>query len=1172
MGMVAFAPVAVAADDEPVEAGIHVDKIEGLPTDFINGVDVSSVMALEDSGVVFRDDSGNPADLFEVLADHGVTDVRIRVWNDPFDADGHGYGGGNVDAARAVDIGQRATQAGMSVLVDFHYSDFWADPGKQQAPKAWAGMNITDKSAAVQDYTRSTLQAMRDANVDVSMVQVGNETTGSIAGVSTWGEMAQIFSAGSAAVRDVFADALVAIHVTNPERSGAYANFAAQLDSHSVDYDVFASSYYPYWHGTLANLTSVLKQVADTYDKQVMVAETSWAHTLDDGDGWDNTVRVGQNDSGQPYPFTVQGQATEIRDVMQAVVDVGDAGIGVFYWEAAWLPVGPPADVEANKALWERNGSGWATSYAAGYDPEDAGQWYGGSAVDNQALFDFNGNPLESLNAFDYARTGAVTPREAISVENPTVNATVDGAVNMPATVVVTYNDNSTEDQSVTWSDAVGYIDGAGTYTIAGATSGGLTASATVIVSAVNLLVNGNFEAGDDTGWSIGSGDLAPNQWWVRTSANDVHGEWALGVWQDSARADDATFSASQTLAEVAPGTYRLTAGAHGNADSGNALSAQLVIQVGEDAERTVAVPFQGWGNWRTTALDAVEVAEGQSVTVELRGVAGPDSWAWFDDFVLSTAIEAADTTALEAAVERAEGVDRSVYSDRSLAVLDDALARAHVVLQAATASGASVTGAVDALDSAFDALVVEGDVPAPTVAPVSVTVVDGDDVALPDAVRVTAFDGTVMHEPVLWDESVAWISGPGVYTVTGQTDNGWVATASVTVTERNWIVNPGFETGDLSDWTATADPTPETFLVASGSGSTIGEYAFNFFDASAFSFTLSQEVSGLEPGAYELAASAHGEDAGTAGDTLLRLVATTAADSTSAPFALTGWGNWDTPEVVVTVGEDGLLTVAAEVQAGPDDWGWIDAFSLERTGTGAPTDGLRAVVDEANTVDRDAYTRQSLTALDDAIAKAEQVLASLRPTQSSVDAATALVSDAVAALVSVESTDPEPTATPTPDSIPSVEPATEPSTDPGTAQFRVPFATVAPGQTFDLTVTGVSGENVEVGIASTYQKLATARVVDGSATASITIPVDIEAGVHHLRAYDDAGALIAEYELTVVVPTDDADNGGDAEEGASLSATGVDAAMLGAVALALLAAGLLTTRHSRRRRRRLRH
>src|SRR6187549_155946 len=129
LSVVAPGPAAMAAEEAgPVEARIVVHKVENLPADFINGVDVSSVIALEESGVVFRDTAGEPADLFDVLADAGITDVRVRVWNDPFDAQGRGYGGGNVDVDRAVEIGKRATDAGLRVLVDFHYSDFWADP------------------------------------------------------------------------------------------------------------------------------------------------------------------------------------------------------------------------------------------------------------------------------------------------------------------------------------------------------------------------------------------------------------------------------------------------------------------------------------------------------------------------------------------------------------------------------------------------------------------------------------------------------------------------------------------------------------------------------------------------------------------------------------------------------------------------------------------------------------------------------------------------------------------------------------------------------------------------------------------------------------------------------------------------------------------------------------
>jgi len=406
-----------------LNAGINVERVNGLSKDFIKGVDVSSFVSLRDSGTVFRDWDGNEIsdlDFFKQLKEAGVNYIRIRVWNNPYDSDGKGYGGGNNDLAKAKTIGKLATDAGMKVLIDFHYSDFWADPKKQQAPKAWKDYTIEQKAEAVNTFTKDSLTELIEYGVDVGMVQVGNETTTGICGESSWANMGKIFNAGSKAVREVATsknkDIQVALHFTNPETSGHYASIAKNLKDNNVDYDIFASSYYPFWHGTTKNLTTVLKNIADTYNKKVMVAETSWATTMEDGDGHNNTVRVGENDTNLAYPVSIQGQADELRSVIQAVSNIGDAGIGVMYWEPAWLPVNiydnASSDAEKvlenNKTLWERDGSGWASSYAKEYDPDDAGKWFGGSAVDNQALFDFTGKPLDTLNVFKYVNTGAV--------------------------------------------------------------------------------------------------------------------------------------------------------------------------------------------------------------------------------------------------------------------------------------------------------------------------------------------------------------------------------------------------------------------------------------------------------------------------------------------------------------------------------------------------------------------------------------------------------------------------------------------------------------------------------------------------------------------------------------------------------------------------------------------
>ena len=382
------------------------EKTLNLPEDFILGMDASCVPSLENSGVKYYDHNGTEKDVYQILSENGINYIRVRIWNDPYDANGNGYGGGNCDLANAIAIGQRATKYGLKLLVNFHYSDFWADPGKQAVPKAWKDLDIDAKSDALHTYTKDCLEQLVAAGVDIGMVQVGNETNGALCGENGsapdgWKNITQLMKAGSRAVREVCPDALVAIHFTNPERVGSYENYGKQLQEHRVDYDVFASSYYPYWHGTLSNLTTELNKIADQYGKKVMVAETSYAYSTADTDYHGNTVGSG---SSTGHPYTVQGQADQIRDVIQAVADM-HSGIGVFYWEGTWISVGG-SSYQENAALWEKYGSGWASSFASEYDPKDAGQWYGGCAVDNQALFDKDGKALESLKIFTLVRSG----------------------------------------------------------------------------------------------------------------------------------------------------------------------------------------------------------------------------------------------------------------------------------------------------------------------------------------------------------------------------------------------------------------------------------------------------------------------------------------------------------------------------------------------------------------------------------------------------------------------------------------------------------------------------------------------------------------------------------------------------------------------------------------------
>lgn len=914
----ASAAPAFAADD-PVEAGIVVKKVENLSEDFINGVDVSSVIALEESGVVFRDTAGHPADLFDVLADSGVTDVRVRVWNDPFDAEGNGYGGGTVDVERAVEIGERATAAGLRMLVDFHYSDFWADPAKQKAPKAWASLTTAQKAVEVEEFTEDALEQMDAAGVDVRMVQVGNETNNGVAGVTGWAGMSQIFSAGSAAVREVYPDALVAVHFTNPESAGRYAGYAANLANYGVDYDVFASSYYPFWHGSLTNLTSVLSQVATTYDKKVMVAETSWAHTLEDSDGHGNVIDLPAE--ATQYPVSVQGQATAVRDVIQAVANVGDAGIGVFYWEPAWLPVGPASALEANKVLWERDGSGWASSFADEYDPEDAGEYYGGSAWENQALFAVDGTPLESLNVFAYARTGAVAPREVTSVQAVSLTLAEGAAISLPATVTVTYNDGSTAQESVTWSDAASWIDGPGSYRVSGTTQSGHAASASIVVNATNFLRNPGFEAADVSMWTrTGTGTTLRSTDDPRTGTRSTHFYSGTAF----------TFTLTQQVTGLAAGTYRASGELQG--DGENAASDVRITLSAAPSGGSASAPFAmtGWRNWSTPQTDAVTVAAGDTVTVRVSANLPAGAWGTIDDLELVRAGAAgADTTELKAAVARADAITRDVYTSASLAALDAAREIAQTVLGAKAPAQSKVDDALALLDSAIDGLVVDGEIPDPTVAPVTLTVTDGDAIALPETVEVTAYDGAVTEEAVVWSaDDLAAVAGPGEYTVRGTTADGLAASATVTVVERNWVRNPGFESDDVSMWEVTGSG----LTIGASADAAAGARAASFWLDSAYSFTLSQTLTGLPSGVYEVSATTQGGDSG-AGDTL-SLSAKTITGTATAPLERAGWQEFRTGTIgKVVVGADGRLVVAALGSLSAGAWGTIDQFRVVKVG-----------------------------------------------------------------------------------------------------------------------------------------------------------------------------------------------------------------------------------------------
>ena len=630
-----------------VIAGINVERVNGLKSDFIGGVDISSYRALKDSGVKYYDFAGNELDdagFFKLLKDSGINYVRIRVWNNPYDASGNGYGGGNNDLQKAVDMGKLATKAGMRVLIDFHYSDFWADPAKQQAPKAWADMTIEQKTAAVKDYTMNSLNTLLDAGVDVGMLQVGNETNNGIAGESGLenANTTAIFRAGCEAIQQVEQnrnkEIKAVVHFANPEKQN-YMTYAKALADAGVEYDVFASSYYPYWHGTLDNLKNQLNAITEKYGKEVMVAETSWATGLEDSDGHANTVREGNNDAGMDYDFSIYGQAKELREVINAVAEM-NKGIGVFYWEPAWIPVNvydPEAEdakqtLATNKAAWEKYGSGWAASYAKEYDAEDAGKWYGGSAIDNQALFDASGHPLETLKIFSYVKTGAETAKKISTVKNAdAIEIELGSTFTLPETVKVTYSDYTSGAENVTWkAQDVAAVDtrAAGKYTVNGTVSlEGETyqTKCVITVNPQNLLANPRFEDKENAWTLSGSGIKV-----LMDGKDSKDGNGYLHFYNDS----DFTYDVTQTITLDA-GIYQFG----GYLQGGGNLAADIYeVYVSVDGKtQTAQGELNGWKNWSNPEVQNIEITkDGTKVTVGIRATASAGAWGSWDDMYLN--------------------------------------------------------------------------------------------------------------------------------------------------------------------------------------------------------------------------------------------------------------------------------------------------------------------------------------------------------------------------------------------------------------------------------------------------------------------------------------------------------------------------------------------------------
>jgi arabinogalactan endo-1,4-beta-galactosidase len=333
----------------------------------IRGADVSTLAKSEAFGGRWHDAWGNRRDALSVLRDNGVTTIRLKVWVNPVD--------GFNNKSRVLSMARRVKALGMGLLVDFHYSDTWADPGKQYKPAAWTSYNFSRLRQAVYDHTYDVLSGLRWQGTPADLVQVGNEISDGMlwedGRSSNWGNLSQLLISGTSAVRAVFPAAKIILHLPDGADNGLYRWWFDNATSRGVPFDVIGISYYSYWHGTLDAFRANINDVTARYGKPALVVETAYPFTTWNDDHLSNVIGSSQPYAG--YPATPAGQAGMLRAVKDIVAAVPNGrGLGVIYWEPTWTAV---------------RGSGW--------DPADPNS---GNAWENQALFDFNDRPLPALS------------------------------------------------------------------------------------------------------------------------------------------------------------------------------------------------------------------------------------------------------------------------------------------------------------------------------------------------------------------------------------------------------------------------------------------------------------------------------------------------------------------------------------------------------------------------------------------------------------------------------------------------------------------------------------------------------------------------------------------------------------------------------------------------------
>ncbi|EMP7249621.1 TPA: glycoside hydrolase family 53 protein [Enterobacter cloacae] len=383
-----LAASAFAAD------AVKTRPFNAMPADFIKGADISTLLEAEQHGAKFYNQNGQQQDAIAILKANGVNTVRLRLWVDPQDASGKTYGGGSNNLENTIALAKRVKAQGLKLLLNFHYSDFWTDPGKQFKPKAWEKMDYPQLKTAIHDYTRDTIARFKQEGVLPDMVQIGNEINGGMLWPEgkSWGQgggefdrLAGLLNAAISGLKENLTggeQVKIMLHLAEGTKNDTFRWWFDEIAKRDVPFDIIGLSMYTYWNGPISALKANMDDISKRYNKDVIVVEAAYGYTLDNCDNAENSFQAKEEKDGG-YPGTVQGQYDYIHDLMQSVIDVPDhRGKGIFYWEPTWIAV---------------PGTTWATKAGMKYIHDE---WKEGNARENQALFDCQGKVLPSITVF----------------------------------------------------------------------------------------------------------------------------------------------------------------------------------------------------------------------------------------------------------------------------------------------------------------------------------------------------------------------------------------------------------------------------------------------------------------------------------------------------------------------------------------------------------------------------------------------------------------------------------------------------------------------------------------------------------------------------------------------------------------------------------------------------